>query len=650
MQEDRYKDRSYIIIALLLVVAAVFVVRLASLQFSKEYEDKADGNAFYHRIVYAPRGAILDRNGKLLVYNQRTYDLLVVVKTLDDLDKIGHPFDTLALCDAIGEDIVRVRKRFSDVKNFGRNPGYSPLTPQRFITQLSPEDYAKVREQMRKFPGFSVQSRTLRNYKYNAAAHLLGSIGEVNQEQLNNDKSYHMGDYIGVAGIEKSYEIALRGQNGDEILLRDARGRIQGSYMDGAYDHEAIPGENVISTIDIDLQMFAEALLKGKRGSIVAIEPATGEVLVMASSPTWNPEFMVGRKRGTYYPILINEKTRPLLNRAIQGRYSPGSTFKTLQALVCLQLGGIDVADRFPCNGPNSSPIKCTHHHGSPVTLMGAIEQSCNPYFWMAYKNTIEKGCYTNKRFNHKKFHENYNKWRDAMMSFGLGFAFEDSDIPGLKHGAIGSETTYNRIYGKTGWKALTIRSNSIGQGEVEVTPIQLANAIAVIANGGWFITPHINKNDSMLTRKHYSAVTEKRYYDVVQEGMFRVCEYGTGRHYKVPNIEMCGKTGTVQNSGGEDHSLFVGYAPYRNPKIVIAVAVENAGFGATWANPIASLIIEKYLTGECSRQDIYDYIAGTVKDNHVKEFDEYINAVGNENANTNKIVQNATETKQNIR
>lgn len=636
MLEDRFKDRSYVVIVLLILVALVFVVRLALLQFSDEYEEKADGNAFYHRIVYAPRGAIMDRNRKLLVYNQRTYDLLVVIKTLDDMNRNGYPFDTLALCDAINEDIVHVRKRFEDVKNYGKNPGYSPLTPQRFVTQLSPEDYARVRERMRKFPGFSIQSRTLRNYKYNAAAHILGSIGEVNQQQLDADKSYHLGDYIGVAGIEKSYERELRGQNGDEILLRDARGRIQGSYMDGAMDHEAIPGENVISTIDIDLQMFAEALLKGKRGSIVAIEPETGEVLVMASSPTWNPEYMVGRKRGKYYPILINEKTKPLINRAIQGRYSPGSTFKTLQALVCLQLGGIDVADRFPCNGPNSSPIKCTHHHGSPVTLMGAIEQSCNPYFWMAYRNTIEKDCYTNKRFNHKKFHENYNKWRDAMMSFGLGFAFEDSDIPGLKHGAIGSERTYNRIYGKTGWRAMTIRSNSIGQGEVEVTPIQLANAIAVIANGGWYITPHINRNDSMLTRKHYSAVTEKRYYSIVQEGMYRVCEFGTGRHYKVPGIEMCGKTGTVQNSGGEDHSLFVGYAPYRNPKIVIAVVVENAGFGATWANPIASLVIEKYLTGECSRQEIFENIAGTVKDSRVKDFDNYINSIAGGDTITN--------------
>ena len=559
-----------------------------------------------------------------------------VRRGVDDLDRNGTPFDTLALCDVLGEDIVRVRQRFADVKNYGRNPGYSPLTPQRFATQLSPEDYAKVREQMRKFPGFSVQSRTLRNYEYNAAAHILGSIGEVNQEQLDNDKSYHMGDYIGVAGIEKSYERELRGKNGDEILLRDARGRIQGSYMNGIYDHEAIPGENVTTTLDIDLQMFAERLLNGKRGSIVAIEPETGEVLVLASSPTWNPEYMVGRKRGTYYPILINEKTRPLLNRAIQGRYSPGSTFKTLQALVCLQLGGITEYDRFPCNGPNSTPIKCTHHHGSPVSLMNAIEQSCNPYFWAAYKNTIEKDCYVNKRFSHKKFHENYNKWRDAMMSFGLGFAFEDSDIPGLKHGAIGSETTYNRLYGSTGWRALTIRSNSIGQGEVEVTPIQLANAIAVIANKGWYITPHINKNDSMLTRKHYSAVTEKRYYDIVQEGMWRVCEFGTGRHYKVPGVEMCGKTGTVQNSGGEDHSLFVGYAPYRNPKIVIAVAVENAGFGATWANPIASLIIEKYLTGGCSRQEIYDYIAGTVKDSRVKDFDNYINSIAGGDTITN--------------
>lgn len=629
MKADENKNRSIVILSLLIIIAVGFLIKIGFMQFSGRYLDIAEGNAFYHKVVYAPRGAIKDRNGKILVYNQKTYDLLVTMKVLDDLAKKGTPIDTDALCSMLSETRTQIEHRFANVKNFSRNPGYSPLTPQRFITQLSPEDYARVSEQLRKFKGFSIQSRTLRNYNYPSASHILGSIGEVNQEQLNEDAFYHLGDYIGVSGIEYAYEKELRGINGEEILLRDARGRIQGRYKNGVEDKPAVPGKNLITTIDIDLQMFAEKLLDGKRGSVVAIEPSTGEVLILASNPSWNPEYLVGRKRGTYYPVLINEKTRPLLNRAIQGRYSPGSTFKLLQALVCQQEGGITEDSRFPCNGPSSSPIKCTHHHGSPVTLLNAIEQSCNPYFWLAYKATIEKDCYVKRSFNHTRFHENYNRWRNDMMSFGLGFAFSDSDIPGLKDGAIGSERTYNKIYGKKGWRALTIRSNSIGQGEVEVTPIQLANAVACIANSGWYITPHINKNDSMLTRRHQSNV-DSRYFSIVQEGMWRVCQFGTGRHFKIPDIEMCGKTGTVQNSHGDDHSIFVGYAPYNDPKIVIAVVVENAGFGATWANPIASLCIEKYLTGKCSRQELYDNISSTVKDVRVKQFDEFINSLAN--------------------
>lgn len=627
MKSDENKNRGDVIMSILILIAVVYLVKIGVMQFSGEYVDIAEGNAFYHKVVYAPRGAIKDRNGKILVYNQKTYDLLITMKVLDDFAKNGTPIDTDALCSMLGETRQQIEQRFENVKNYGHNPGYSPLTPQRFMTQLSPEDYARVSEQIRKFRGFAIQSRTLRNYNYPSAAHILGSIGEVNHEQLAEDDFYHLGDYKGVTGIEYAYEKELRGMNGEEILLRDARGRIQGRYKDGKEDKSAVPGKDLITTIDIDLQMFAEKLLNGKRGSVVAIEPSTGEVLVLASNPSWNPEYLVGRKRGTYYPVLINEKTRPLLNRAIQGRYSPGSTFKLLQALVCQQEGGITANTCFPCSGPSSSPIKCTHFHGSPVSLLNAIEQSCNPYFWLAYKATIEKDCYVNHRFSHEIFHRNYNRWRDDMMSFGLGFAFSDSDIPGLKDGAIGSERTYNRIYGPKGWRALTVRSNSIGQGEVEVTPIQLANAIVCVANSGWFITPHINKNDSMLARRHQCNV-DSRYFPIVQEGMWRVCNFGTGRHYQIPGIEMCGKTGTVQNSHGDDHSIFVGYAPYDNPQIVIAVVIENAGFGATWANPIASLCIEKYLTGTCSRQELYDDISSTVKDIRVKQFDDYINSL----------------------
>lgn len=632
MDRDSYKLRSDIVKYIIFAIAAIFVCRLAFLQFGKKYKELSEGNAFYHKIIYAPRGAIFDRNHKLLVYNQKTYDLLVTMKELNDMAKEGHPIDTMALCKLLGESKEQIIKRFENVKNYGKNPGYTPLSPQRFATQLTPEDYAKIMEQLWKFPGFSVQSRTLRNYNYKAGSHILGSIGEVNQDQINNNPEYKLGDYIGVTGIERAYETELRGKNGKEILLRDAQGRIQGKYKDGEEDVVPVPGVDVISTLDIDLQIFAEQLLKGKRGSVVAIEPSTGEVLCIASNPTWDPEYLVGRRRATYYPILIGDKTRPLLNRALQGQYPPGSTFKTIQALVCQQLGGITESTMFPCNGPGSSPIKCTHHHGSPVSLEGALEQSCNPYFWQAYKATIEKDCYnnSNKRFDHDKFHENYDAWRNCVFSLGLGFAFEDSDIPGLKDGAISSIKTYSKIYGKKGWKAITIRSNSIGQGEVLVTPIQLANAAALIANGGWYITPHINKNDSMKTRRHVGDVDPK-YYKVVQRGMWRVCEFGTGRHYKIPGYEMCGKTGTADNGRNAiPHSIFIGYAPYDNPKIAIAVVIENAGFGATWANPIASLCMEKYLTGDCSRQDLFERMSTSITSTEVANFENYIKSISN--------------------
>lgn len=637
MNEDVYKDRKTIVFVIIGLVPLIYLIYIGVLQFSGDFKDSAEGNAFYHKIVYAPRGAIFDRNNKLLVYNQRTYDLLVTMDKVNIADKNGNPIDTLALSKLLNEDENVVKARFESVKKVS---GYSPCLPQRFMTELLPEDYAKIMEQLWRFPGFSIQSRTLRKYKYDAAAHILGYIREISQAQLNEKPTYRSGDYIGDTGIEGAYEEELRGKNGEEIQLRDVRGRIKGKYQDGKYDVRPVEGSNIISTIDIDLQIFAEQLLKGKRGSVVAIEPSTGEVLCMVSSPSWNPEYLVGRNRRIYYPILVNDKSKPLINRAIQAQYPPGSTFKTLQALVCQQMGGITEQTLFPCNGPSSYPIKCTHHHGSPVSLEGAIEQSCNPYFWQAYKATIEKGCYVKKKnkrgvekiqFDHARFHANYDRWRNIMFSLGMGFAFSDSDIPGLKDGAISSIKTYSKIYGDKGWRALTIRSNSIGQGEVLVTPIQLANAASTIANGGWYITPHVNKNDSLLSRKHFPDV-DRKYFAVVQRGMWRVCQYGTGRHYQIPGYDMCGKTGTADNGrNATPHSVFIGYAPADNPKIAIAVIIENAGFGATWANPIASLCMEKYLTRECSRQDLYDRMVESVTNAEVRDFENRINSVMND-------------------
>ncbi len=614
---DKYKHRAFIIKIVLCVIVAIFIIRLFQLQIIEDYSGQASRNAFYNKVIYSPRGLIYDRNGKLLVYNQPTYDLLVTMSEIPGPKSSQPPIDTLELCNLLNITKEQFDARIASVKDRRKNPGYSPLTPQRFITQMSPEDYAIVQEKLRNFPGFSIQSRTLRNYNYAYASHVLGSIGEVSRSVLETDSTYRMGDYIGVSGLEKQYEKQLRGTNGAEILLRDAFGRIKGSYQDGAFDVTPVPGEDLITTLDIELQKIAEDLLQGKIGSVVAIEPKTGEILALASSPTWDPTHLVGRERSKYYPLLQSDKTKPLLNRAIQGKYSPGSTFKTIQALVCLEMGGITENTMFPCNGPGSAPIKCTHHHGSPVSIENAIEQSCNPFFWQAFRATLEKNGYGK---NNETFKARYTEWRERVFSFGLGYKFSDSDVIGMIDGSIYSENSYSKIYGKRGWKALTIRSNAIGQGEVEVTPIQLANVAAAIANSGYYITPHLNKNDTMLNHRHQVAVQEK-YFPIVQRGMWRVCEYGTGRHYKVPDIPMCGKTGTTDNSHGRPHSIFFGYAPADNPQIAIAVIIENAGFGSTWACPIATLCIEQYLKGKIERQDLYNRIKTSVLNPNVKKF-----------------------------
>ena len=614
MINDSFSNRQYIIRIFIAVLLAIFVIQLFNLQLIKDYGEQADSNALLRRTIYAPRGLIYDRNGVLLVYNQPTYDILITMHELRAMAKNKTPLDTLELCQTLSITKAEFDKRINEVKN---RMGYSPRVPQRFITQLSPAEYAVLQEKLHRFPGFTIQGRTLRNYTYPVAGHALGSIGEVSRRMIEKDSYYKQGDYAGVSGFEKSYEVALRGQNGVEILLRDVAGRIQGRYKKGEFDKAAVAGDNLTVTLDVQLQILAEELLQGKKGSVVAIEPSTGEILAMASNPTWNPGILVGRERSHNYSVLLNDPTKPLLNRATQGTYSPGSTFKTLQALVCQQEGGITPETLFGCSGPASSPIRCTHHHGSPVNLESAIEQSCNPYFWNAYRETLEKGGYGDRNAN---FKANYERWRNDMMSFGLGPKFKDSDIPDQVNGSIPSIKTYDTWYGARGWRAITIRSNAIGQGEVQVTPLQLANSVAVIANEGYYITPHLHKCDSMLKHKHTSLI-DKKYFPVVKQGMWRVCEFGTGKWYKLDSISMCGKTGTVDNSHGRPHSLFVGFAPKDNPKIAIAVVIETSGFGATWANPIASVLIEQYLTGEVKRIELVNRLKTSVTDPDVKKY-----------------------------
>ena len=612
MINDEYYRRRFVISGIAVVVVLVYIIRLFYLQVIDQSTAKeADGNALVKQTIYPSRGLMYDRNGVLLVFNQPIYEITMTMREMKE------DWDTAAFCHCVHISRAEFDERIAEIKDRGKNRGYSRHTPQIFMSQLKKEDIATLQESLFLFPGIQIQKRTLRDYTYKAAAHVLGSVGEVNQNDLEVDEYYARGDYAGRDGLERTYEKELRGEKGVEILMRDSKGRIQGRYQDGALDKTAKAGTDLYTTLDIQLQLLAEQLLAGKIGSAVAIEPKTGEILALASNPSWNPKVLVGKERSKNYTRLLRDPNKPLMNRATQATYSPGSTFKTIQSLVCLQQGAITSNTLYPCSGPGSTPIKCTHHHGSPVALDRAIEQSCNPYFWCAFRDLLQKDGYGK---NNEDFKRRYDLWRDAVMSFGLGQRFTDADLNEQSAGSIPSTKYFDRWYGKTGWKAITIRSLSIGQGEILVTPLQLANQAATIANEGYFISPHLNKNDSMLTHVHKLDI-EKRHFEVVKEGMRRVMIYGTGRHFAVDSLHMAGKTGTVQNSHGRDHAIFIGFAPVEDPQIAVAVVVENAGFGATWACPIASMMIEQYLTGTVERKDLKKRIAESVLNEGVEKW-----------------------------
>ena len=612
MINDEYYRRQFVISGIAVVVVLVYIIRLFYLQVIDQSTAKeADGNALVKQTIYPSRGLMYDRNGVLLVFNQPIYEITMTMREMKE------DWDTAAFCHCVHISRAEFDERIAEIKDRGKNRGYSRHTPQIFMSQLKKEDIATLQESLFLFPGIQIQKRTLRDYTYKAAAHVLGSVGEVNQNDLEVDEYYARGDYAGRDGLERTYEKELRGEKGVEILMRDSKGRIQGRYQDGALDKTAKAGTDLYTTLDIQLQLLAEQLLAGKIGSAVAIEPKTGEILALASNPSWNPKVLVGKERSKNYTRLLRDPNKPLMNRATQATYSPGSTFKTIQSLVCLQQGAITPNTLYPCSGPGSTPIKCTHHHGSPVALDRAIEQSCNPYFWCAFRDLLQKDGYGK---NNEDFKRRYDLWRDAVMSFGLGQRFTDADLNEQSAGSIPSTKYFDRWYGKTGWKAITIRSLSIGQGEILVTPLQLANQAATIANEGYFISPHLNKNDSMLTHVHKLDI-EKRHFEVVKEGMRRVMIYGTGRHFAVDSLHMAGKTGTVQNSHGRDHAIFIGFAPVEDPQIAVAVVVENAGFGATWACPIASMMIEQYLTGTVERKELKKRIAESVLNEGVEKW-----------------------------
>lgn len=594
MRKDyRLEKRKYVIGGFIVVIAVIYLIRLFGLQISdSKYKDYADNNAFLRKTVYPSRGLIYDRNDSLVVFNQPAYDVMMIPRDV-------HDFDTIDFCNTLQITPETFQKRLSAMKN---SPNYSSYTPQTLITHLSAQDYGRLQEKLYRYPGFFIQKRILRQYNYHSAGNILGNIREVSEADIERDPYYEPGDYCGDLGIEKSYDYHLRGIKGKEILIRDARGRIRGRYDNGARDIAPVSGRNLKLSIDIGLQQYAESLMVNKIGAVVAIEPATGEILAMVSSPTYDPTLLIGRARGKNYKALVNDPQKPLFDRALQGAYPPGSTFKPSQGLIFLQEGIVNLATPYPCyrgfvNG--RLRVGC-HGHASPITLKPALQTSCNAYFCWGFKAMVD-----NKRSKYGSSANAFEVWKKHLVSLGYGYKL-GVDLPHEGRGFIPNEKFYNKIYGEGHWSANTIISVSIGQGEILATPLQIANLCATVANRGWFITPHVVKEiqDTVLAPEYLEKrlpTIDSKYFEDVAEGMRMAVTGGTCRLANLPDIEVCGKTGTAQNPHGRDHSAFIGFAPYHDPKIAVCVYVENAGFGATYGVPIGSLVIEKYLTGHIS-------------------------------------------------
>lgn len=598
MRKDyNLEKRKYIIGGFITLIVIIYLIRLFNLQIGDtKYKESAESNAFFRRVIYPSRGLIYDRNDKLVVFNKPAYEVMLIPKDVGE-------FDTLTLCSVLGITKEQLAERWADMKNPRKNPGYSAYTPQKLISHLSQEDYGKLSEKLYLFPGFYIQKRTAREYTFNAGANILGNIREVSTTDIDNDRYYRRGDYTGDLGIEKSYEKALRGQKGVEILMKDAFGRIKGKYEDGIHDELPVAGRNLKLSIDIELQKYGEELMRNKIGAIVAIEPETGEILALVTSPNYDPSLLVGKERGKNYAMLTRDPYKPLYDRALQGAYPPGSTFKPSQGLIFLQEGIVDLSTMFPCHHGyiNGLRVGC-HGHASPISLKPALQTSCNAYFCWGFKNMIDK--------KGTKPGVQFEKWKDYMVQMGYGYRL-GVDLPHESRGFIPNTKFYSESFRGANWTANSIISVSIGQGEIMATPLQIANLCATIANRGYFYTPHVVKEiadsaiDVKYKEKHRPKI-DKKHYEAVAEGMRMAVLGGTCKLANLPDIEVCGKTGTAQNPHGRDHSAFIGFAPYHNPKIAVAVYVENAGFGATYGVPIGSLIIEKYLKGEIASNRKY--------------------------------------------
>lgn len=588
-----FESRKYVLIAAVIFISAVFILRLFYIQvLDPKWRAEAANMAERKVTVFPSRGLIYDRDGALLVANTPVYDLMVVPKEVE-------PFDTAAFCDLIGVPVEELRKRLSEATAYSRHK------PSVLEKQIPADQFAGISLHLYKYPGFYGQSRTLRTYPPHLAAHLLGYLSEASPERIEKDPYYRAGDVIGVGGLESFYEEDLRGRRGVSYVVVDVHNNVKGPFKDGQFDTLAVDGKDLFTGIDLDMQRLGEQLMVNKKGSIVALDPKTGEVLCMVSSPTYDPELLVGRVRNTNYGTLQRDPIKPLFDRALQAQYPPGSIYKIVQSLIALDEGVIGINSGFACQ---KSLVGC-HDHPPASDIIRAIQYSCNPYYYQVFKRMIEQDKFPD-RFSDAAY--GLEQWHRYMLTFGLGQRLP-IDLPSVKAGNIPDVPYYDRKYGKRGWAFSTIYSVSIGQGEVLVAPLQMANLAAIFANKGWYYDPHVVRAvghpDSLQRKylqKHLTGVDPK-WYDPIQEGMRRVVEEpgGTARGARIPGITICGKTGTAENPHGQDHAVFICFAPMENPKIAMAVYVENSGFGGTWAAPIASLLVEQYLNDTITRPDV---------------------------------------------
>lgn len=601
--KDIYSSRKIFFYAIVIIAAVVLLSKLFALQVvNKSYRVSAQNNVLRYVTQYPARGLIYDRKGNLLVYNQAAYDLMVIPGQTGEID-------TLELCTILDIDERSFTERMKEAVQ------YSEYAPSVFLKMVSSETYARLQEVLYKYPGFYVQARTLRKYSYPSAAHALGYVGEVNSGEIKSDPYYRSGDYIGKTGIEKAYEPVLRGRKGLKIFLVDVYNRVQGLYQGGRFDTIPVTGSNLTTTLDIDLQRYGELLMGDKNGSIVALEPATGEVLALISTPDYDPSLLVGRIRSENYTRLQNDTLEPLFNRALMASYPPGSTFKPVNGLVALQEGIVSRNYEYFCdNGYYAPGIYVACHHFASFNMPEAITASCNAYFCNAFRLLIDNPKYGSSA-------EGLMRWRSYLSEFGFG-AKLGIDMPNELTGFVPQPSFYDNIYGENRWRALTIISMGIGQGELGTTPLQMANMAAIIANRGYYHTPHIVKaiDDDTLAldrsfREKREVNVDSSYFEVIIEGMKGVVnggEYATASWVAIKDIVMCGKTGTAENPHGPDHSIFVAFAPEKNPRIAIAVYVENTGFGSTYAAPVASLMVERYLKGRTENTWLENYILNT--------------------------------------